>query len=285
MAGVLQGEVFPEINVGLLERVEQLVEAACDYSSQTVFFPVRHHSPACSLHLKRVIAEYRPDCILAEGPSDANGLIDVLIDSKAPVAIYCSFSDKKGEISEDKTDYKCYYPFLDCSPELVALREAAALGIKSEFIDLAYCDILKSQKEGRGLRRNDASYNDDYLITRSSYISKLCQQLGMRSFDELWEKYFEISAFEQETKQFMRSLLTYCLISRDDTSPEELAEEGCHARENCMARHIIEAKKEYNRILVVTGGFHTCVLPELAAQDDIKAEKKTKNTQQLYPIA
>ena len=37
-------------------------------SRELVLFPVRHHSPACSWHLQRLLAEMRPSAVLVEGP-------------------------------------------------------------------------------------------------------------------------------------------------------------------------------------------------------------------------
>ena len=31
-----------------------------------IFFPIRHHSPACSFHLKKIIENYKPETILIE---------------------------------------------------------------------------------------------------------------------------------------------------------------------------------------------------------------------------
>ena len=98
-----------------------------DFSAPCLYFPVRHHSPACAFHLRRAIGRYRPDCILVEGPENANPLIPVLADPEGhpPLALYYSYRDSAGLLSEEKESYKCYYPFLDCSPEYIALREAA----------------------------------------------------------------------------------------------------------------------------------------------------------------
>ena len=59
-----------------------------DFSAPCLYFPIRHHSPACSWHLKKAIEEYRPDCILIEGPENADSLIPVLAseESKTPLA-------------------------------------------------------------------------------------------------------------------------------------------------------------------------------------------------------
>ena len=42
-----------------------------DLNAPVLFFPVRHHSPVCSFHLKKAIEDYSPDCILIEGPKNA----------------------------------------------------------------------------------------------------------------------------------------------------------------------------------------------------------------------
>jgi len=249
-----------------------------------------------------MIEAYRPECILIEGPENAREMIPVLAhqDTRAPVALYCFYKDKKGLLSGEKEDYKCYYPFLDCSPELVALREARTRGIAARFIDLPYGEILLGTKERQGLLR-DASgsgekqtYNDDYLLSRSRYIRLLCEKTGLRSFDELWEKYFEIDGLFLRTEDFVERMLVYCNLSREHTPREELEEDGCLLRESYMASRICEASLSFGRILVVTGGFHTAGLKELLKWEEnrlvytgkaIKLHSLGEGEQGVYPLA
>ena len=220
-----------------VEAKKLLVFPGTDYdlSRPLLFFPVRHHSPACAFHLKRALEAYRPNCILIEGPENANPMIPVLAhpDTEAPVALYYSYRDRDGLVSSRKEDYKCYYPFLDCSPELVALREAGRLGIPARFMDLPYQEILLGTKGNRGIRREGEkqTYNDDYFLSRSRYFSLLCEKTGLRDFEEFWEKYFEIQGLSEETEVFVRQMLTYCGLSRQNTPREELLEDGCLLRE------------------------------------------------------
>lgn len=125
--------------------------------AEIIYMPIRHHSPACARHVIRLVEERRPDCILVEGPENANALIPVMVhpDTRPPFAVYYSYRDRKGHVSEEKEDYKCYYPFLDYSPELAALRAGAEKDIPARFIDLPYGEILIASAEGRGLRRNE----------------------------------------------------------------------------------------------------------------------------------
>ncbi len=238
-----------------------------DCGKPVLYFPVRHHSPVCSFHLKKAVEACGPDCILVEGPTNARELIPVLTspDTKAPVALYYFYRDTQGLISEEKEDYRCYYPFLDASPELTALREADRRGIPADFIDLPYGEILIHTGEGQGIRREaeKQTYNDDYLLSRSRYFSLLCEKTGMRCFEELWEKYFEIGGLYESTADFVRQMFAYCYLSRANTPAGELEEDGCLCRERFMAEQIAKASEKYRRILVVTGGFHTYGLMEL----------------------
>lgn len=283
MERVLRGEEVSEIDLPELY----------DLSRPILYFPIRHHSPACAWHLKKAVAAYEPDCILIEGPENAQEQIRVLAhpETKAPVALYYFYKDSKGLLSEDKEDYRCYYPFLDSSPELVAMREAEALGIPARFIDLPYGEILIGTAEDRGIRaeREKPSYNDDYLLSRSAYLRRLCEKTGLRSFDELWEKYFEIGGLFLETADFIRLVSVQCGLSRQHTPKEELEADGCLLRERYMAQQIAEASGKYKRILVVTGGFHTYGLMELEtlqpAAKPVKLHRLADKDQGVYPIA
>lgn len=239
--------------------------------TEIIFLPVRHHSPACSWHLKQVVEDFLPDVILIEGPITVNPLIPVMVDdqTKPPFAVYYSYDDKEGRIRDEKRQYKCYYPFLDYSPELAALRCGKEKGIETAFIDLPYGDILAACGMGRGLLREDDrnNYNDDYLLSRSEYIRRLCERSGVRSFDEFWEKHFEINGLTLSSEKWFSNLLLHCRLARNGSSPESLKAEGCIVREAFMAEQISKWSRERKRLLVVTGGFHTPALMERMLRD------------------
>ncbi len=271
-----------------------------DLEKPILYFPIRHHSPACSFHLKKAIEAYQPDCILVEGPANAEHLIPVLAspDTKAPLALYYFYKDSKGLLSKEKESYRCYYPFLDASPELTALREAAVRKIPAQFIDLPYGEILLNTVEGKGIRAESEkqTYNDDYLLSRSRYLALLCEKSGMREFEELWEKYFEIEGIYEPTGKFVEQMFTYCYLSRVHMPKEEMEDSGCLCRERFMAERIGEASRKYRRLLVVTGGFHTWGLlgllePEAdgngfrLAGEALKLHKIEGKDTGVYPLA
>ncbi len=168
-------------------------------------------------HVKQVIEELRPALLLVEGPCNANELIPLMTDeeTKAPFSVYYSYRDRMGRISGEKGHYRCYYPFLDYSPELVALREGGKLGIETAFIDLPYAEILAATRQGRGLLQDveKPNYNDDYLLSRNRYLQQLCEKAGLRSFDEFWEKYFEIRGIRETSETRFSHLSTYCELA------------------------------------------------------------------------
>ena len=134
-----------------------------DYSQKILYFPVRHHSPVCSYHLLRVIEAYKPDCILVEGPQNSDKLIPILTheETRLPIAFYYYYKDTQKLINEDAEDYKCYYPFLNTSPEYNALLQARKKNIDCGFIDLPYGEILIHTEKNKGIlnEKEVNSYN------------------------------------------------------------------------------------------------------------------------------
>lgn len=240
--------------------MEQILR--CKEMAEIILLPIRHHSPACAWHIVTMIRKLKPDAVLVEGPENAGSLIPVMVheETKAPFAVYCSFRDQRGEIGEGKEYYKCYYPFLDYSPELAALRICRTMGIESRFIDLPYREILAACEQSRS-----EGLAGDRLLSDGRFWQRICQKTGLRSFDEFWEKYFEIQGLCMEPEQWFEMLLGYCRMIREDTPPQQLQAEGCEARERFMAGRIRQKAGEVGEgglVLGITGGFHTPALAD-----------------------
>ena len=170
--------------------------------------------------------------------------------------------------------FAAYYPFCDYSPELIALRTGNAVGARLRFIDLEFGEMILARMQGRADAPDDLvhieSLTQDAHLTHSHYITALAEKMGCRDFDELWDHLFETGWQSLSTDAFMDRLATYCAMARLDYSDEELIADGTARREACMAQAICEElDQDDGQVLVVTGGFHTVVLPDLVA-------KKTK---------
>ena len=263
-----------------------------DPQGKLLLFPVRHHSPVCAYHLRLAVEEFKPTLILIEGPENANELIPVLTDDSTvlPAAFYYFYKDKKKLVSNEAEDYKCYYPFLKSSPEYNALIEGKKRGIPARFIDLPYCEILINTASSKGLRKDAEkhSYTDESRLTRSRFYQKLCEKTGIRSFEEFWEKYFEIEGLKLTPAGFCKNMHTYCVLARNGEKPEELEADGTIARERHMALRIKEALDSGEKTLVVTGGLHSLGLAQQLVSGNIKPIKLHKMTPDLqgsFPTA
>lgn len=270
-----------------------------DYDAPVLYYPVRHHSPVCAWHLEQATERYKPELILVEGPENANDLIPILAspETEAPVALYYAYRDDAGLLNAAEQTEKqekdglpaescaCYYPLLDQSPELVALRLAERLKIPARFIDLPYGEILIATQAGTGLRKEETavSYADDSFLVPELLWKNVCEKTGTRDFEEFWEKYYESRGLSLSTEEFVRQVNTWCLLARENTPRQEMEADGCLTRESHMARRIREATRSYKKILVVAGGFHILGLlhPENEQKDILNI---SKDSQTVYPV-
>jgi hypothetical protein len=233
-----------------------------DLDARIVYFPVRHHSPACAWHVERLIRQLRPASVLIEGPRDATPLLPLLVhaQTRMPVAFYATYVRKRPDAMPDR--HAAYYPLCEFSPELVAIRTGLEIGAKVCFIDLTLPEQIEAQQfdreEGADLRKRAQSMQDEAWFSHSRLLRAACVRTGSRDPDDLWDHLFEVGHRSVPTVEFMRSVLAYCELARRDFGQDALKADGCLARERAMAAWIAQEK---GRAVVVTGGFHTVALP------------------------
>ena len=235
------------------------------------FFPIRHHSAACALHLKRALKELRPKQVLIEMPADFSHLIGLLTDPvlRPPAAIVAFPQALPGEPQGAAS----YWPLSATAPEYAAMRVAAEQGAAIRFIDLP-----AGAREMREPRQpeTDASpavvppivLTDDTLLDHSTYVRALGKKTGCRDLNELWDRLFESRLTEGDWRSFFSELGVWCLLARHSSRPEQLEHDGTLARERCMLAHLAQAVASGKTpIAVVTGGFHTPGLLDAAGAD------------------
>ncbi len=264
-----------------------------DYNSNTLYFPIRHHSPVCSVQLLRVIEIYQPDCIAVEGPANANHIIDFLASEQTsfPVALYYTYKDSKKLLYNEQTStptegesYSCYYPLLEYSPELVAIRNAVQNNITVSFIDLPFAGRLLNTEKHQGVRRrmDKNNYSDDYLISGTKIAKAICEATGASSFDSFWESEFEINGLELTPENFAKQFNTYTYLLRKGSSEEELLSDSTIIREQFMAEQIENLTQHHKKILVVTGGFHTFGLMHPPKREKLPYNKTALSDESIY---
>lgn len=265
---------YPEAGTSSLQQgLDAVLDALRDEAC--VYFPIRHHSPACAWQLAKLIRDIKPESILVEGPESFTPLIPAILDveTRAPVAVYTHFIDVdrklhkpcEGEPDFGPARYAAYYPFCDYSPELVALRVGSECGAKIEFIDLDYAEqvLAEHHLSEKAFKPRIETLMREQHLQRSRYLKLLAERSGCRDFNEMWDHLFESDFRSHPTDEFIREVAAYCYFARIDSTHESLEADGTLAREERMAAAIDKAVRERRAgpVLIVTGGFHTVALP------------------------
>lgn len=243
-----------------------------DLSARVVYFPIRHHSPACAWHARELIRAIRPEAVLIEGPASANVLLDILMseETRPPVALFTSYVRKRGAGEPER--FGAYYPLCEYSPEYVAMSAAKETGARIKWIDLDFAQMVEHGKyeEGRA-----ASLHEEHHLKHSRFLEEACRRRGVRNPDDLWDVLFELDYRERKTDEFMRDVYAYCALGRASWSDEALEADGTLAREREMAAAIAE---ENGRVVVITGGFHSVALAATKAKRAKKVEADPGDT-------
>ena len=112
-----------------------------DEAPKVHYFGIRHHGPGCARSLVRALDTLQPDCVLVEGPPEAEGVLAALLSEHMhpPVALLSYCPDEPGRA--------VYHPFAVFSPEWQALRWALLHQVPVSFIDLPLVHQLALAKE------------------------------------------------------------------------------------------------------------------------------------------
>ncbi len=207
-------------------------------------FGVRHLSPGGAYHLVSFLDEIRPTAVLVEGLSDANSQMEYFTapGTKLPIAVLA--------YTEELPVRTLLYPFAEYSPEYQAILWARRNGVHSEFIDLP-SDVF--------LCMEHAEYKEENRERRDIY-TEIARLEGEEDYDAYWERSFEhnlnkdsyrFSAFE-----FGKSLRALSDGSRFEYAKNLVREAYMRSR----IRNAIDSGHSPDKIVVVTGAFHSPVL-------------------------
>ncbi|MBL8897140.1 MAG: hypothetical protein JNM84_05910 [Planctomycetes bacterium] len=120
-------------------------------------FGIRHHGPGCARSLLHALDRLQPDCVIVEGPPDADAEIDELQRDGffPPIAlvVYAAEDPKRA----------VFYPFAEFSPEWQALLWAKRHGVPARFADLAWTHRFGASAEEEDGEREAAAERGDPL--------------------------------------------------------------------------------------------------------------------------
>ncbi|NDD28667.1 MAG: hypothetical protein EB084_10425 [Proteobacteria bacterium] len=216
--------------------------------TQVQVFGVRHHGPGSARSLRAALDAFAPDCVLVEGPSDAQGALAYVTDSEMapPVALLA--------YAHDSPRRAVYYPFAVFSPEWQALDWALRRGVAVRFADLGV---------GASMALEDASPDDELAEPASPHdpLAALARAAGYDDVERWWEQLVEgrRGAHDGGDAGIFAAVLEAMQAAREaGDGPMSLRE---RAREACMRTELRAAvKKGYERVAFVCGAWHAPAL-------------------------
>ena len=275
---------------------------------------IRHHGPGSARSVLAALQRLQPDCILIEGPSDADALIEQLLDPafQPPVALMLHTP-----IQKQQRPQAAFYPFAEFSPEWQALRYAVKQAVEVRFMDLPQQIQFalinqREQQAAEAAAQAEADLDSDsetdpestdaeHLEStdqphpnpapyRADPIGLLAQAAGYQDSERFWEHLVEQQphagdVFEllgeamQAVREQVEADWTTEQRQSDDAQREQLRE---HLREAWMRKSLREAEKAgFQNIAVICGAWHVPALQDLkttrkADTELLKGLPKTK---------
>ena len=244
-------------------------------------FGVRHHGPGCARSLVKALEALRPDCVLIEGPPEADALLTLAgaDGMEPPVALLL--------YAPEAPNYATFYPFAEFSPEWQALRYALHQGVPVQFMDLPQSHGLALVREretaqttptltlphqggGNSTPSPLVGERDDHDL-RHDPLGWLGQAAGYGGGEEWWEHTVEQ---RQDGAELFAAIAEALTAVRVETPPLNDAFEVRREmlREAFMRKVIRAAQKQgRERIAVVCGAWH---VPALAEMPSVSADNE-----------
>lgn len=262
-------------------------------SAETRYFGIRHHGPGCARSLQRALAHWQPDCILIEGPPDADAQLGFVTHAGLvpPVALLVH--------STDHPDLAAFYPFTVFSPEWQALRHGTTHGVPTRFIDLPQAVRMAQQKarddarkaeleasekaeEAENSSETEAPDDDGTLPAHIDPLDALADAAGFADGESWWNHLVEERGTDGDGLALFEAITEAMTVLRDTWphayrghSEEGRAEEAL--REAHMRQCVREAQKAgHQRIAVVCGAWHVPALKPATVPAFIPAEIDTQ---------
>ena len=201
-------------------------------------FGVRHHGPGCARALLAELNAFDPDCVLVEGPPDADDVLPLLAheEMKPPVALMVHAPEEPGKAS--------YYPFAAFSPEYIALKWALERSREVRFMDLPqYFRMRREQFQGEGPR------------LPIDPIAELAEAAGVSPPEAWWEQQVEL---RQDTTDMFQAVAEGMAVVRFEHGDENFVPANLmeRRREAWMRRTLQKFSRRHDRIAVVCGAWH-----------------------------
>ncbi|NRQ34753.1 hypothetical protein HII36_23385, partial [Nonomuraea sp. NN258] len=251
--------------------------AALAAATRPYLLGVRHHSPALAVVLPALLEAADVTAVCVELPADFQQWLPYLADpgTVAPVALAGGGPD--GGLG--------FYPFADFSPELVAIRWAAARGVEVLCCDLPLSDpgwrpadpapgelapddaapggaAPENLAPGGAAPGNPAPGDTSPVAgsVRGSFADALAASGTGRDGDDMWDRAVEVLAPGCTPEAVRRAALGVGWALRRDAAAAGGIPARNLAREAHMRRVLAEAAAGGRRVAAVVGAFHAPAL-------------------------
>ena len=217
-------------------------------------FGIRHHGPGSARSLAQALHALQPDCILIEGPPEADGLIAFAADAALvpPVALLVYVPDAP--------ERAVFYPFAEFSPEWQAMRYACANGVEVRFCDLPQTHRLAEAEDAKDQLDEEAR---DGL--HGDPLAWLANAAGFGDTETWWDHLVEQ---RRDSLDLFAAIAEMMGVVRSEIAqPPNLREQQREAYMRSMIRQAEKSGRE--RIAVVCGAYH---VPALACMPSAKSD-------------
>ena len=219
---------------------------------------IRHHGPGSARSVRAALEKLRPDCVLVEGPPDANALIPLAADREMtpPVALLLYLPDAPQKA--------VYYPFAEFSPEWQAIQYALAHNIPVRFMDLEQkfqLSVISDQLSVEPNLTPDTKAPDPFQM--------IAEATGYSDGERWWEHFVEQ---RREAGDVFQGVLELMSALRAEAEKMGQTETRDIVREAAMRTIIRAAQAEgCQNIAIVCGAWHA---PALVKLETAKADEK-----------
>lgn len=242
-------------------------------------FGIRHHGPGSARSLLAALHALKPDCLLIEGPPEAEPLLPLLAheEIKPPIALLLYAADEPSLAS--------FFPLAVFSPEWQAIQFAAKNKLPVRFMDLppgiGYARMQelreKAKQEQEAAQANPESQPPTeepptapifQMPIYEDPLTWLAKAAGFADGESWWEHMVELRSDPGDVFAAISEAMT--ALRHEISMPgseESLTREKW--REAHMRQTIRAAEKEFKNIAVLCGAWHVPALETMpAAKED-----------------
>ncbi|MFK7934235.1 MAG: DUF5682 family protein [Saprospiraceae bacterium] len=197
----------------------------------------------------RGLRDFEPDCILVEGPEDAQSLMEYIAhpDLQPPVAVLLYNETELSEAS--------YFPFARFSPEWQATLYGLKKEIPVRLMDLPMSinfTIDRDAKNNPQLAFKTKDLTPAEIELRRDPFGQMAKLAGYEDSERWWEVTFEQNENDTEIFTVIADLMALLRAETKHTESKQTL-----MREAYMRKHLRKAIKEkFEKIAIVCGAWH-----------------------------